>query len=143
PDGHGDVLGDGAQDVEVDVGLDGVGGAAPHGPDHARQGPEESAVDGGQAAQGFGLLAGDDGDGLLGQVGEDASEQIGVEDGRGLAERAQGGAFASGGLLDFCGGGGGLESAQAGEGGAEEVEQDQRDVLVVKEFAVVGLVILG
>ena len=43
-------------------------------------------------------------------------------------------------LLDFLEGAGLLDAAEAGEDGVEVVEEDQRQVLVVEELAIAGLV---
>jgi hypothetical protein len=141
--GHGDLDRHALEHVEMDVHF---GGAVffiePQGPGHLGQGGQEAAIDGGQAAQGLGLLAGHDRAGLAGQFGNEWVECFGVKDVAGFAERAQGDALAAEQLLHLVELAGLLDAAQAGDDGVEEVEQQQGGVLVEEEIAIAGAVAL-
>ena len=57
--------------------------------DHARQGAEDAAIDGGQATQRLGLAAGLQRHGAESQFGDNLVQDGGVENASGLAERAE------------------------------------------------------
>src|SRR5262249_60010881 len=98
----------------------------PQGPGHLGQGGQDAAVDGGQPGEGLGLLAVDDGHGAVGQLSQDGPQQVGLEGACGGGQGAQaGGCGQAEGLLDLGQGGGLLQAAQAGEGGGEEVQQEE------------------
>jgi hypothetical protein len=68
---------------------------------------------------------------------------LGIKDAAGFAERPQGGTFATQQLLHFVQGTGLLDATQAGEDRVEEIQQDQRGVLVIMEFAILSAVTLA
>jgi hypothetical protein len=131
------------KDVEMQVHLQGTFLGAPQSPSHFGQGSQDRAIDGGEAAQGLGFVAVGQRQGLLGQLADDVAQQGRVKHAAGLAQRAQGGAFAAEQLLYFGQGAGLLESAQASHDGAEEAEQQQADVLIEEQLAIAGLVAGG
>jgi hypothetical protein len=66
-----------------------------------------------------------------------------IEDGGGFTEGAHRGGFHAAQLLDFFEGGELLESLEAGDRGIEEIQEQERGVLIEEEVAVAGLVALG
>ena len=68
---------------------------------------------------------------------------LSVEQSRGFAERTQGRRANSQSSLDGLEGGSLLQGAQAGDRRAEEVEQQEADVLVVEQLAIARAVTLG
>ena len=127
------------EDIEMQVHL---GGAMllvePQSPGHLRQGGQQAAVHGGQAAQDFGLLAGVQRQGFLGEFADDALQGFGIEGTGRRAERPQGGTGAVEFVLDLFHATGLLQAAQAGESRVEEEEQDQGGILIVMELAIAG-----
>lgn len=145
--GEADVVGDAAEDVEVEMGADvafangpiglGLLGVVEQGPGDARGDGEEGAIDGQQ-------LAGDLVEaGVVGALAEallesfdDRQKQEGIEESLGVGQGALGDAwgaevFAERGVFE-----GVLDFSQAADGGIEEGQQVGEDEMIEKEGAV-------
>ena len=86
--GDGGMTGHALEDVEVQVEF---GGAMllvePQSPGHLRQGGQQAAIDGSQAAQKIRRLCRLQRQGLLREFADDALQRLGIEDAGSLAER--------------------------------------------------------
>lgn len=145
--GEADVVGDAAEDVEVEVSADvaftngpvGVGlfCMLEQGPGDARGDGEEGAIDGQQLAGDLvesgivGALA----DALFEAI-DDGPEQVRIEESLGVGEGAFGDAWGAEVLADRGVFEGILDFSQAGDGGIEEGQEVGEDQMVVEEGAV-------
>lgn len=143
--GDGGIDGEAAADLEVQVQLGGqASGVTPEGVGESRQDRQQGAVNGGQVPQGVAVVGQGRRSFLRGQLGEQTSEQIGVEHPGGFTERTDADPLGQAEpALDGVQVGGLTEGVQAGEGGVEEVQEKEADVLVVEELAVAGAVASG
>jgi len=103
----------------------------PKRPDHARQGAEDAAIDGGQATQRLGLAAGLQRHGAESQFGNNLVQDGGVENASGLAERVERNPGDAQESLDSLQLTELLESAEAGDDAVEEVDQQEASILTV------------
>ena len=83
----------------------------PQSPSHFGQGGQQTAIHGGEAAQGFRFLALEQRPRLRGELADEFVEQFGIEDPAGFAEGAPGDAFTAEQALHFVQFGGLLNAA--------------------------------
>ncbi len=139
--GQGRIDGNTLEHVKVQVELDPtMVGVLPERPGHPREPGEDRAVDGGKPLERLGLAAHRQRHGLGRQFLDDRPEPLGVEDPRRLGERPQRGAFDAQRLPGFLPARGLLQGAEALQGGVTEVHQQERDVLIVEELPIAGVV---
>ena len=113
----------------------------PQGPGHLRQGRQQAAIDGGQAFQEFGVFAGCQRQGLLGQFADDGLQRFGVEM-RGAAssepKETRDSRVCSGPLsrqLACC------KARRLVRTGLKKNKQDERGVLIEEELAIAGAIV--
>ncbi len=126
--------------MELDPALVGI---LPERPGHPRERGEDRAVDGGEPLERLGLSAGRQRHGLGRQFPDDRPPPFGVEDASGFGERPEGGAFDAELLTGLLPAGRLLQGAEALPGGVAEIHRQERDVLVVEELVVAGVVAFG
>jgi hypothetical protein len=115
----------------------------PHGPRHLRQRGQEAAIDGGQAAQQFGVFARVQGQCLLGEFADDGLQRLGIENACGLTERTQGNTRTAELLAHLGDATGSLQGTQTMAGGIEEKQENKRAVLIEKQGPIAGVIAFG
>src|SRR5258708_870741 len=138
---EGGIARDALEDVEVQMEFgSAVVCVHPQGPKHLGQSGQEGAIDGGQITQRLSFGPVFEGQRPLRQLLHDRPQRRGVENAAGLAQRAKRGALDAEEFFNLGQAAGLLQAAQAGDNGAEEVEQQQAGVLVEEQLAVASLV---
>src|ERR1019366_10623830 len=115
----------------------------PHGPRHLRQRGQEAAIDGGQAAQKFGVFASVQGQCLLREFADDGLQRLGIENACGLAERTQGNTRAAELLAHLGDTTGPLQGTQTVARGIEEEQENERAILIEKQRPIAGAIPFG
>jgi hypothetical protein len=115
----------------------------PQSPGHLRQGGQQAAINGRQAAQKLGVLACLQRHSLLCEFAHDPLQHAGVEDARGLAQRTLGSTRTAKLLLDVRKATRLLQCIQTGNDGIEKEQQNKRGVLIVKQGPVVCPITVG
>ncbi len=133
-----------AEDVKVQMKLDpSMLGILPQGPGHARKRAKDTAIYGGEMEQLLCAWPSDNGRSLTGQFVQDLVQCLGVKQPRGLAKRPQRRGPNAETALHRFERRSLLQAAQAGNRRTKEVEQEETDVLVVKQLAVACPIALG
>jgi hypothetical protein len=110
----------------------------PQGPGHAWESPNQRTIDSDEIGQGGAVFGEFMREGLSGQFAEDVTEEVGIEDVGGLGEGSEADASPPGEMSDVVEFGGLLESSEAGDGGIEEIQEEEGGVAIKVQFSVVG-----